>query len=159
MRGGLREKKAKYTEMLEASNQRGWRNWLFPIEVGARGFCEQSVCQLMSAIGSTDRDRRRTIQKMPRCRTVSVCRLMSAIGSTGRDRRWTIQKMPRCRTVDEQAVAEARQNGRSRAIDIYRSYGGPNLPRCPWFKGETLTTEGLHADDECRSTIHNHHKT
>ncbi|KAH3877767.1 hypothetical protein DPMN_001645 [Dreissena polymorpha] len=29
--------------------------------------------------------------------------------------------------------------------------------RCPRFRGETLTTEGLHADDECRSTINNHH--
>jgi hypothetical protein len=57
-------KKAKYTELLDECKQRGWHTWLFPIEVGARGFCSQSVCRLMTAIGSTGRDRRRTIQKL-----------------------------------------------------------------------------------------------
>jgi hypothetical protein len=57
-------KKAKYTELLEQCRHRGWRTWLFPIEVGARGFCAQSVCRLMTAVGTTGRDRRRAIQKL-----------------------------------------------------------------------------------------------
>jgi len=57
-------KKAKYTELLNECRERGYRTWLFPIEVGARGFCSQSVCRLMAAIGMTGRDRRRTIQRL-----------------------------------------------------------------------------------------------
>ena len=49
-------KKAKYTELLEQCRHRGWRTWLFPIEVGARGFCAQSVCRLMTAVGTTGRE-------------------------------------------------------------------------------------------------------
>ena len=31
-------KKAKYTELLDLCKEKGWRTWLFPVEVGARGF-------------------------------------------------------------------------------------------------------------------------
>ena len=51
-------KKAKYTELLE----KGWRTWLFPVEVGVRGFCSQSVCRLITAVGTSGRDRKRAIQ-------------------------------------------------------------------------------------------------
>jgi len=57
-------KKAKYTELLIECRERGYRTWLFSIEVGARGFCSESVCRLMAAIGTTGRDRRRTIQRL-----------------------------------------------------------------------------------------------
>lgn len=57
-------KKAKYTELLELCKQRGWRTWLFPVEVGTRGFCSQSVCRLMTAIGTTGREKRMAIQRL-----------------------------------------------------------------------------------------------
>ena len=57
-------KKAKYTELLDLCKQRGWRTWLFPVEVGARGFCSQSVCRLMTAVGANGRDRRGAIQRL-----------------------------------------------------------------------------------------------
>ena len=57
-------KKAKYTELLEACKQQGWRTWLFPIEVGTRGFCAQSVCRLITAVGSSGREKRRTVQRL-----------------------------------------------------------------------------------------------
>jgi len=53
-------KKAKYTELLIECRERGYRTWRFPIEVGARGFCSQSV----AGIGTTGRDRHRTIQRL-----------------------------------------------------------------------------------------------
>ena len=56
--------KTNYTKLLEDCNERGWRSWMVPIEVGARGFCAQSVSRLMSAVGSTGRDRRRTLLKL-----------------------------------------------------------------------------------------------
>jgi hypothetical protein len=49
-------KKAKYTELLNQWRQSGWYTWLFPIEVGVRGFCLQLVCRLKTAIGTTGRD-------------------------------------------------------------------------------------------------------
>ena len=57
-------KKAKYTELLDLCKQQGWRTWLFPVEVGVRGFCSQSVCRLMAAVGTTGRDRRMAIQRL-----------------------------------------------------------------------------------------------
>jgi hypothetical protein len=57
-------KKGKYTELLEECKQRGWHTSLFPVEVGARGFCSQSVCRLMTAVGTTGREKRMTIQRL-----------------------------------------------------------------------------------------------
>ncbi|KAH3866551.1 hypothetical protein DPMN_029637 [Dreissena polymorpha] len=54
---------ATYTELPEDCNQRDWRNWLFPIEVGARRLSAQSVCRLMLAVELTGRNRRQTIRK------------------------------------------------------------------------------------------------
>ena len=56
-------KKAKYTELVNQCKHTGWHTLLFPIEVGARGFCAQSICRLMTAIGTGGRDRRSRIQK------------------------------------------------------------------------------------------------
>ncbi|XP_052256524.1 uncharacterized protein LOC127861838 [Dreissena polymorpha] len=43
-------KKAKYTELMDLCKQQGWRTWIFPVEVGVRGFCSQSVHRLMTAV-------------------------------------------------------------------------------------------------------------
>ena len=56
--------KAKYTELLDLFKEKGSHTWLFPVDVGARGFCSQSVCRLMTAVGSTSRDRRMAILKL-----------------------------------------------------------------------------------------------
>jgi len=58
------ERKAKYTELLKQCRHQGWHTRLFTMEVGGRGFCAQSVCRLMTAVGTTGRDRRRAIQKL-----------------------------------------------------------------------------------------------
>ena len=54
-------KKANYTELLDLCKEKGWHTWLFPVEVGVRGFCSQSVCRLMTAVGTSGRDRKRAI--------------------------------------------------------------------------------------------------
>ena len=54
-------KKAKYTELLDLCRQRGWCAWLFPVEVGVRGFCSQSIYRLMSAVGTIGREKRKVI--------------------------------------------------------------------------------------------------
>ena len=57
-------KKGKYTELVDLCRQRGWRTWLFPVELGVRRFCSQPICQLMTAVGTTGRERRKAIQKL-----------------------------------------------------------------------------------------------
>jgi len=57
-------KRAKYTELMELCRKQGWRTWLFPEEVGVRGFCAQSVHRLMTAVGTTGKDRRKAIWKL-----------------------------------------------------------------------------------------------
>ena len=54
-------KRAKYTELMEMCRNQGWHTWLFPVEVGVRGFCAQSVHRLMTAVGTTGRDRRKAM--------------------------------------------------------------------------------------------------
>ena len=44
-------KKAKYIELLDLCKEKGWRTWLFQVEVGAKGFCSKSVCRVMTAVG------------------------------------------------------------------------------------------------------------
>ena len=44
-------KMSKYTELLEQCREKGWRTWLFPVEVGARGFPAQSMWKMLSAMG------------------------------------------------------------------------------------------------------------
>lgn len=53
-------KKAKYTELVEQCQQRGWRCWLFPVEVGARGFAAQSLWRTLGSLGVKGRERKRT---------------------------------------------------------------------------------------------------
>ncbi|KAH3702769.1 hypothetical protein DPMN_077796 [Dreissena polymorpha] len=84
--------------------------------VGVRGFCAKAVCRLMSAVGYTGRDRRRTIQNLNQAAERSSSWLWLRRDDAG----WK-KKCYR---------------------HSHRSYGGPTLPRCPWFRGETLTTYG-----------------
>ena len=57
-------KKAKYTELVDLCRQWGWCTWLFPVEVGVRGLCSQSICRLMTAVATTGRKKRKAVQKL-----------------------------------------------------------------------------------------------
>ena len=54
-------KKGKYAELMEACRRKGW---LFPVEVGCRGFPAQSVWKMLSALGITGRDRKQTLEAL-----------------------------------------------------------------------------------------------
>ena len=43
-------KKAKYTDLQTLYKERGWQTWLFPVEVGCRGFPAQSVWTTLTTI-------------------------------------------------------------------------------------------------------------
>lgn len=54
-------KQAKYSELQEQCKQKGWRVWLFPVEIGARGFPAQSLWKMFSALGIKGADRKRAV--------------------------------------------------------------------------------------------------
>ena len=45
-------KKAKYTDLQTLCKERVWQTWLFPVEVGCRGFPAQSVWTTLSSLGT-----------------------------------------------------------------------------------------------------------
>ncbi|XP_021349432.1 uncharacterized protein LOC110466448 [Mizuhopecten yessoensis] len=57
-------KKAKYDELMEKCRSRGWTVWLFPVEVGCRGFPAQSVWRTLRSIGLTGRARATAIRRL-----------------------------------------------------------------------------------------------
>ncbi|XP_052238637.1 uncharacterized protein LOC127849934 [Dreissena polymorpha] len=57
-------KKEKYIELMDLCKQQGWCTWLFPVEVGVRGFCSESAHRLITAVGTTGREREVVIQRL-----------------------------------------------------------------------------------------------
>lgn len=57
------ERKAtKYAELMEECRRKGWSTWLFPVEVGCRGFPAASVWKMFTALGITGRNRKTAVQ-------------------------------------------------------------------------------------------------
>ncbi|XP_066304530.1 uncharacterized protein [Branchiostoma lanceolatum] len=57
-------KKNKYQDLLQECRDKGWQAWLFPIEIGCRGFPAQSVWKMMTALGIAGKDRKAAIRRM-----------------------------------------------------------------------------------------------
>ena len=57
-------KRDKYAELQRECTTQGWRTWLFPVEVGARGFAAQSMWTLLGALGIGGRERKRAVQSI-----------------------------------------------------------------------------------------------
>ena len=55
---------AKYAELLEQCSHKGWKTWLFPVEIGTRGFAAQSLWKMLAAIGLKSKERRAAIRKL-----------------------------------------------------------------------------------------------
>ncbi|XP_069118928.1 uncharacterized protein [Argopecten irradians] len=63
-------KQAKYQDLVSDCQQRGWRMWCLPVEVGCRGFVGQSMWRALRIIGITGIERRRLIGRL--CREAEV---------------------------------------------------------------------------------------
>ena len=57
-------KSSKYLELKEECQVRGWKTWLFPVEVGCRGFPARSVWALLKAIGLRGNTRKRAVRSL-----------------------------------------------------------------------------------------------
>ena len=70
-------KSAKYQDLLHDCRGKGWQAWLFPVEVGCRGFPAQSVWRMLTAIGVTGRERKTAARRMGEAAERASCWLWS----------------------------------------------------------------------------------
>ncbi|CAC5372773.1 mrp [Mytilus coruscus] len=54
-------KRLKYQDLLAECRDNGWRVWLFPVEVGSRGFVGQSMWRALRALGIVEGERSKLI--------------------------------------------------------------------------------------------------
>ncbi|XP_052777991.1 uncharacterized protein LOC128215335 [Mya arenaria] len=59
-------KTGKYHDLVDTYRERGWKTWLFPVEVGCRGFPIQSVWKMLGAVGIKGRVRKTAIHALRR---------------------------------------------------------------------------------------------
>ena len=57
-------KSSKYAELVEECKRRGWSAWLFPVEIGARGFPAQSAWRLFQKLGILGAKRKAVIKHL-----------------------------------------------------------------------------------------------
>ena len=62
-RAHMNWKKAKYTDLQTLCKERRWQTWLFPVEVGCRGFPAQSVWTTLSSLDIVGRQCRATVKR------------------------------------------------------------------------------------------------
>ena len=55
---------AKYTELQEQCRRRGWSTWLFPVEIGCRGFPAEYVWRMLGKLGIKAGDRKRGVWRL-----------------------------------------------------------------------------------------------
>ena len=61
MEDAYERKMGKYQELVADCQERGWRVWCFPVEVGTRGFVGQSLWRALRVIGVIGLERRQLI--------------------------------------------------------------------------------------------------
>ena len=57
-------KKLKYQELADVCRDRGWKTWVFPVEVGCRGFPAQSAWKMFGALGVKGRARKAAVHAL-----------------------------------------------------------------------------------------------
>ena len=60
-------KMSKYQQLADDCKGKNWQTWLFPVEIGTRGFPAQSMWKLLTALGMSGNDRKKAIGNL--CRT------------------------------------------------------------------------------------------
>ena len=52
---------SKYQGLVADCQDKGWKAWCFPVEVGCRGFVAQSLCRGLKNLGITGKARRKVV--------------------------------------------------------------------------------------------------
>ncbi|CAC5422198.1 unnamed protein product [Mytilus coruscus] len=66
-------KKEKYTELMTTCRERGWKAWLFQVDVGCRGFPAQSVWRMLQAMGIVGKARKTVVRQLGEAAERSSC--------------------------------------------------------------------------------------
>ncbi|XP_052260999.1 uncharacterized protein LOC127865146 [Dreissena polymorpha] len=77
-------KKTKYSDLMDQCRQQGWRTWLFPVEIGARGFPANSLWKMLGAMGLKGHERRTAVGRLEK----SAERASSWLWSRRDERSW-----------------------------------------------------------------------
>ena len=56
-------KRLKYQELVEQCQDKEWKTWCFPVEVGCRGFPAQSVWRTLGRLGIIGRERKNIVKE------------------------------------------------------------------------------------------------
>lgn len=57
-------KSERYSDLVHECREKGWQTWLYPVEVGCRGFPAQSVWKLLTAVGVIGSERNKGVQRL-----------------------------------------------------------------------------------------------
>ena len=63
----------KYTDLIADCKDKGWNVWLFPLEVGCRGFPAQSVWKLLTRLGMSGRTHKTTTRILGEADQRTIC--------------------------------------------------------------------------------------
>ena len=66
-------KRNKYEELRLECVSKGWKCWVFPVEVGSRGFPAQSMWNTLSKLGLVGQTRKRAIQNIAQAAERASC--------------------------------------------------------------------------------------
>ena len=66
-------KKQKYQNLAEVCQDNGWKTWIFPVEVGCRGFPAQSAWKMFGALGINGRARKAAVQALAKSAERASC--------------------------------------------------------------------------------------
>lgn len=66
-------KSERYKDLVQDCRDKGWQTWLYPVEVGCRGFPGHSVWKLLIAVGLTESERKKTVQTLGKAAERASC--------------------------------------------------------------------------------------
>ncbi len=61
--GAFESKSERYKGLVQDCRDKGWETWLYPVEVGCRGFPAQSAWKLMTEVGLRGTERKKAVRR------------------------------------------------------------------------------------------------
>ena len=63
MEDAFERKMAKYEELVAECQEKGWKCWCLPVEMGCRGFAAQSLWRALRILGITGKARKKVVME------------------------------------------------------------------------------------------------
>jgi len=75
-------KRSKYEELVQTCRENGWKTWIFPVEIGCRGFPSQSVWKMLGSLGIKGKARTTAAHQLGKAAERTSCWLWLQRGTT-----------------------------------------------------------------------------